>query len=102
MPHVDNRVQLNTRASAPRLSRPVVPHWRTRATRQPNPLPATPRPAGTLAMQWSTGPDGRLRCAWIPSEAGRPDWLQPRADREREPMREAMAAYRVASRERRP
>src|SRR5262249_39745071 len=102
MRHVDNRVHLNAPAGAPGLSRPVVPHWRTRAARHPNPLPAAAGPAGTLAMQWSTGSDGRLSCAWILSDAGRPDWLQARADREREPLREAMAAYRVASRERRP
>ena len=102
MPPVDNHVHLNAPAGAPGLSRPVVPHWRTRAARHENPLPATPRPAGQLAMRWSTGPDGRLSCAWILSDGGGSDWLQARADREREPMREAMAAYRVASRERRP
>jgi len=106
MPHVDKQKQPTTRPAIHPPSRPVVPHRRTRAARQPNPPAATPGPAGPLAMRWSTGPDGRLCCAWQPPIPwGTDEIVDPvgcrrtglaaseRPTLAREPMREALAAY---------
>ena len=94
MPNVDNHVQLNTRASTPGFGRRVAPNHRARAARRPNPLAVTPgRPAGPLAMRWSTGPDGRLCCAWILLDASGRTGCKPAANLAREPIRDAPAAY---------
>jgi hypothetical protein len=64
MPPVDNEVHVNTRPGIHVLSRRVLPNQRARAARQPSALVATPELTVAFAMRWSTGPDGRLYCAW--------------------------------------
>jgi hypothetical protein len=64
MTHALDKVRLNTRPDNHGLSRPVVANQRTRAARRVNAPAATRKLTRPLWMRWSTGPDGRLSCAW--------------------------------------
>jgi hypothetical protein len=58
-----------------------------------HPQGAAHKPPGVLSARCSTGPDGRLSCAWILSDAGGTDRLQGSGRLAPEPIRAALAAY---------
>jgi hypothetical protein len=107
MPHVDNQKQLTPRPRHP-SAQPARSATLAHACRAPA-KPARQQPPGNarpLAMRWSTGPDGRLCCAWQPpipwGTDGISDPSECRRTRlgaserpmlARDPMRDVLAAH---------
>jgi hypothetical protein len=64
MTHALEEAHLNTRLDGPALSRPVAANQPTSVAHRANAPAAARKPARSLSMRWSTGPDGRLHCTW--------------------------------------